>query len=135
MAGKGRRTSGVNFRMSTTSYWRVTACCSSSAIGPDRAGVVLVGGVGTVAGVRAFVVGWDGVAAVGAAVVEGGGGACRGVGTVLSLVPHVAAAGVVVEVAKGEYHGVGGPDELVGCTSGGGTGLDERDRWVAIGGE
>ena len=65
----------------------------------------------------------------------GGVAACRGVGTVLCLVPHVAAAGVVVEVTKGEYQGVCGSDELVGCASGGGTGLDERDRWVAIGGE
>ena len=60
---------------------------------------------------------------------------CSGVGTVLCRVPHVAAPGVVVEVTKGEYQGVGGPNELVGYTSGGDTGLDERDRWVAIGGE
>ena len=65
----------------------------------------------------------------------GGWGTCSGVWTVLCLVPHVAATGFVVEVTKGEYQGVGGPDELVECASNGGTGLDERDRWVAIGGE
>ena len=54
-----------------------------------------------------------------------------GVGTVLCRVPHVAAAGVVVDVTKGEYQGVGGPDELVGYTSGGSTGVGERYRWVA----
>ena len=64
-----------------------------------------------------------------------GVGVCSGVETVLCRVPHVDVASVVVEVTKGEYQGVGGPNELVGYISGGGTGLDERDRWVAIGGE
>ena len=58
-----------------------------------------------------------------------------GIGTVLCRVPHVAAAGVGVYLTKGEYQDVGGPDEFVGYTSGGGTDLNERGRWVAIGRE
>ena len=60
---------------------------------------------------------------------------CSTVGMVLCRVPHGAAAGVGVEVTKGVYQGVGSPDKLVGYTSGGDAGLDERDRWVAIRGE
>ena len=91
--------------------------------------VVPVAGGGTIAGVS--VVGrrrrrWRAGTGV---------GMCSGVGVGLGRFPHAAAAGIGMEVTKGEYQGVGGPHELVGHACRSGAGQNERARRVAIGGE